>query len=83
MKADDIPSGIAIGSGNPWSIPVVFVETQNDDAAMGDDRSIYLWGEVAYLDMLGDQRTTGFCCEWNSAEGQFFMAPNTTLNYYT
>ena len=45
--------------------------------------SIYLYGEIAYLDMLGEQRETGFCCEWNFAEGQFFMAPDTKLNYYT
>jgi len=50
---------------------------------MDGEGSIYLYGEVAYLDMLEDQRTTGFCCEWSFAEGQFFMSPNTELNYHS
>lgn len=86
MKADSIkiPSGIAIGSGSPWSIPAIFEGTLCDiNEAMSGAGSIYLYGEIAYLDMLGEQRVTGFCCEWSFAEGQFFMAPNTKLNYHT
>jgi cbb3-type cytochrome oxidase subunit 3 len=86
MKADSmkIPSGIAIGSGSPWSIPAIFKGTQRHiNEAMGGAGSIYLYGEIAYRDMLGEQRETGFCCEWNFAEAHFFMAPNTKLNYHT
>jgi hypothetical protein len=79
-----IPSGIAIGSGSPWSIPANFEGAVSDiDNAMNGAGSIYLYGTIMYLDMFGEQRETGFCCEWNFAEGQFFMAPNTKLNYYT
>jgi hypothetical protein len=78
------PSGIAIGSSSPWSVPAIFDGTQRDiNDAMSGAGSIYLYGKVAYLDMLGEQRETGFCCEWSFAEGQFFMAPNTKLNYHT
>jgi hypothetical protein len=86
MKADrkEIPSGIAIGSGSPRDFPAFFEGTQcHINEAMSGAGSIYLYGEIAYLDMLGEQRETGFCCEWNFAEGQFFMAPDTKLNYYT
>jgi hypothetical protein len=85
METDNIkiPSGIAIGSSSPWSIPANFGGTERDiDDAMSGAGSIYLYGKITYLDMLGEQRETGFCCEWNFAEGQFFMAPNTKLNYH-
>jgi hypothetical protein len=78
-----IPSGISIGSSSPWSIPAFFEGTECDiNDAMSGAGSIYLYGTLMYLDMLGEQRETRFCCEWNFAEGQFFMAPNTKLNYY-
>jgi hypothetical protein len=86
METDNIkiPSGIAIGSSSPWSIPAIFEGTERDiDDAMSGAGSIYLYGKITYLDMLGEQRETGFCCEWNFAEGQFFTAPNTKLNYHT
>jgi hypothetical protein len=86
MKADSmkIPSGIAIESSSPWGIPAIFEGTQcHINEAMIGAGSIYLYGKITYLDMLGEQCETGFCCEWSFAEGQFFMAPNTTLNYHT
>lgn len=79
-----ITRGVVIGSGSPWPISANFEGTQcgiND--ANRDAGSIYLYGKISYLDMLGEQRETGFCCEWNFAEGYFFMAPNTKLNYHT
>ena len=86
MKADSmkIPSGIAIASGSPWDIPAIFEGTQcHINEAMSGAGSIYLYGKITYLDMLGEQCETGFCCEWSFAEAQFFMAPNTKLNYHT
>jgi hypothetical protein len=55
-----IPSGIAIGSGSPWSIPVFFAGTQcHINEAMSGAGSIYLYGEIAYRDMLGEQTRDG------------------------
>jgi hypothetical protein len=85
VKADrEIPRGIAIGSGSPRVFSAFFEGTpcQINEAASGAGY-IYLYGEIAYLDMLNEERVTGFCCEWNPAEAQFFMAPNTELNYHT
>ncbi|PNE12958.1 MAG: hypothetical protein CR217_00285 [Beijerinckiaceae bacterium] len=86
MEPDSIkiPSGNAIGSGSPWSNPIFFDGTECDiNDAMDGEGYIFLYGKITYLDMLEEQRETGFCCEWNFAEAQFFMAPDTKLNYYT
>jgi hypothetical protein len=79
-----IPGGIAIGSGSPQVFTAFFEGTECDrNEATNGEGTIYLCGELTYLDMLGEQRETVFCCEWNCAEAQFFMAPNTKLNYHT
>jgi hypothetical protein len=81
-----MPKGIVVGAGLQWSWAIPCDIDRDHYLALNDVvQRIYCLGVVDYDDVLGSQRTTGFC--WQSYPQndvvQFTIASVDQLNYFS
>jgi len=59
------PKGAVIGAGKEWPRGKVEVTSEMRDAMARGAGRIYLYGELKYLDVLGNEHRTWFCRRFN------------------
>jgi hypothetical protein len=79
-----LPAAFLIQSGGYHELPVerLLMPQEWAEIAAGQ-MQLFCLGEIRYRDVLGEERTTGYCwhySDFNNARG-FIPSPNTPLNY--
>ena len=78
-----LPEGLVIASGNSYLIPVnVRVTPQQMDEIKSGTKTLYCAGFIKYKDILGRERSTGFCWHYLPDLQRFQFRHDSPLNHY-
>lgn len=81
-----LPDGLAVAAGDPFSTQVSVRLTDDEWHDIRNwNRWLYFCGLVDYQDVLGNDRTTGYCWRllWRSTGASEFNIADSPLNYRT
>lgn len=83
---DPMPEGIVIAAGATYPLQVTCHVSDSEWGQLGTlEKRLFCCGVVDYRDVLGRQKTTGYC--WHLLDHlrhqRFVVSPNTPLNYTT